>query len=245
MKTAFVSGASGGIGLEICRTLLSNGYNVIAQYNSNKKPIEDLKEEMKNQGLSDFLHLIKCDFNDSLAVKECADFCALKFGGVDAFISNAGIDLYKLYDLTESKEWDEVMNVNLKSAFLLSRRFVKDMISKKAGRIVFISSVWGEVGASIEAVYSASKAGLIGLSKSLAKELAPSSITVNCVCPGVIDTPMNSCFSKEEMKEIVAEIPLRRLGSPTEIAKLVAFLLSEHSSYITGAVITADGGYTL
>ena len=243
MKVAFVSGASGGIGLEICRALIKSEYVVIGQYNSNENSLLNLKIELKEKG--EFLHTVKCDFSKANCVEECMDNLLKKYKKIDLVVNNAGIDLYKLFDMTDNEEWDRVMNVNLKSAFIVTKKAVKEMIWAKSGSIIFISSVWGQVGASMESVYSASKSALIGVSVSLAKELEPSNVRVNCICPGVIDTAMNKNFSFSEMQDIILDIPFKRIGSSKEVADLVAFLVSDKAKSITGEVITLDGGYTL
>ena len=155
------------------------------------------------------------------------------------------ISLIKLFDETTDEEWDNVFNVNVKSAYILTKFSLKSMIARKSGKIINVSSIWGKDGASMECCYSASKSALIGLTKALAKEVGPSNINVNCVCPGVIDTKMNARFSKDEMQDLVNETPLLRLGTANEIAKLIYFLSSNEASFITGQIITADGGFTL
>ena len=153
--------------------------------------------------------------------------------------------LYKLITDTTDAEWDKVFSVNMKSAFKITNGFLKEMIVNQRGKIVNISSMWGLVGASMEVAYSASKSALIGYTKALAKELAPSGINVNCVCPGVIDTPINARFSKEDMAALKDETPLGRIGKPKDVAELVAFLCSDNSDFITGQIIACDGGFTL
>lgn len=245
MKTALITGASGGIGIALCKTFVLEGYKVIAQYNENSKPLENLAKELSSSGINGALSIYKCDFSHPDKTISFIEKVILEHGNISVLVNNAGIDLYKLFDLTEESEWDKVINVNLKSAYILSKHVLKGMLTKKWGRIINVSSVWGMVGASMETVYSASKSGLIGLTKALAKEVAPSGITVNCVCPGVIDTKMNACFSKEEMDSVILDIPVGRLGKPQELADLVCFIASEKAGYLTGAVISLDGGFTL
>ncbi len=166
-----------------------------------------------------------------------------KLGSIDVLVNNAGISSVKMLCDTSLEEWDRVHDVNLKSAFLCSKKVSIAMVHNKWGRIVNVSSVWGQVGASCEVAYSSSKSALIGFTKALAKELGPSGITVNCVCPGIIDTQMNNHLSKEEKEAICQEIPLCRMGEPDEVAHAVGFLADEKSSYITGETISVNGGW--
>lgn len=245
MKVAVVTGASGGIGCEIVKELINNGYFVLCQYNTNVSKLNKLKIELEKVNLAGFLALEQADFCCLDEVESFANKVFLSFKHVDAFINCAGVELYKLLQDTSKEEIQRVMNVNFNSAYLLSTKMVKSMVSRGCGNIVYISSVWGNVGASMETLYSASKSALIGLTKSLAKEVAIANVRVNCVCPGVIDTPMNDCFSSQEKSDLVQQIPAKRFGLPSEIAKLVCFLCSNRASYITGQVITSDGGFTL
>ena len=164
---------------------------------------------------------------------------------IDVIVNNAGIGLYKLITETTIEEWEKVFNVNLTSAYLINNAFINQMINAKNGKIINVSSMWGLSGASMEVCYSASKSAIIGYTKALAKELAPSGITVNCVCPGVIDTAMNARFNNEEIEELKAQTPLGRLGKPEEVAELIYFLSGEQSNYITGQCISIDGGFIL
>ena len=162
---------------------------------------------------------------------------------VDAIVNNAGVSSSGLFvDISES-EWDEMFAINTKGAFLVTKSFLPDMLSRQRGSIVNISSIWGETGAAAEVCYSASKAALIGMTKALAKELAPSGIRVNCVCPGCIDTDMNKCYSDEERAAIAEDIPLGREGTVEEAAHAIEFLSSDAASYITGQVIGVNGGW--
>ena len=241
MKTALITGASGGIGAETVRLFLENGYFVIAQYNKNFSELSALK----NGKYGDYLCAEPCDFSESANVYAFCDRIKASFKHIDVLVNNAGADLFKLITETTEKEWDEIFNVNVKAAFIITNAALESMLRNKRGKIVNVSSVWGIAGAGCEAAYSASKAALIGFTKAVAKEVAPSGINVNCVCPGVIDTKMNDCFSAEEKAELCARTPLGRMGTPEEIAQLVYFLSGEHSNFITGQTITADGGFIL
>ena len=244
MKTALITGASGGIGIKTAELFLKNGYNVIAQYNRNVGPLENLKNSV-GENLAGNIFPVKCNFADSSEVYNMTKDIGRRFTDIDVLINNAGTDLIKLITRTSEKEWDEIFDVNIKAAFILTSFALEKMIDKKRGKIVNVSSVWGKSGASCEAAYSASKAALIGFTKAVAKEAAPSNINVNCVCPGVIDTKMNDCFSETEKKDIIASTPLGRMGRPEEIAKLIFYLCSDDADFITGEVITADGGFIL
>ncbi len=243
MKKVLITGASGGIGIETAQKFLENGYFVIAQYNSNIEPLTALGKQSKD--FSDYLLPVKADLSKDADIENLIKIVKDSFKGVDALVLNAGTSLYKLLTDTTDSEWDKVFNINVRSAFKLSRAFLPYMISKEYGKIVNVSSIWGVSGASMEAVYSASKSALIGLTKALAKEVAPSGINVNCVCPGVIDTPMNARFTDTEKQEIINQTPLKRFGKPKEIAELIYFLSSEKADFITGQVITCDGGFIL
>ena len=245
MKTALITGASGKIGRALVKKFIKEGYFVLCHYSSSAGGICILKEELKKDGFLGNAKFYQADFNDTNAVENLYNQIKKDYGGIDVLVNNAGVDLYGFMDATTEEEFDRVMNVNFKSAFMLSKFALPKMIEEKSGNIVFISSVWGITGASMESIYSASKSALIGLTKSLAKELAPSGIRVNCVCPGVIDTPMNDIFTKEEKQEIINEIPLGRMGRAEEVASLVYFVSSNDASYITGQVLTIDGGFIL
>lgn len=245
MKVALITGASGGIGGETVKTFVRNGYFAVGLYNSGEKQIQILKSSLKAERLSDYFCAFKCNLKSETEIYSFINDFGKSFKHIDALINNAGVDLYKLITDTTEKEWDEVFSVNVKSAFILTKFALKSMIERKHGAIVNVSSVWGETGASMETAYSASKAALIGLTKAAAKEVAESGVRVNCVCPGVIDTKMNDCFSDKEKREIISRIPLSRLGDAREIAELIFFLCSEKAGYITGQIITADGGFTL
>ena len=245
MKVALITGASGGIGRETVKRFVKNGYFTIGIYNSDKTSIDNLINELKNDALEGYFFGVQADFCNDRSVDDAIKTIKENFNHIDVLVNNAGVSLYKLVTDTTPDEWDTVFSVNVKSAFRLISAFLPTMIDRQNGAIVNVSSVWGQVGASMETVYSASKSALIGFTKALAKEVAPSNIRVNCVCPGVIDTKMNDIFTDDEKSDIVSAIPLNRMGSAKEIAELIYFLATEKSAYITGQTITADGGYTL
>ncbi len=241
MKVALITGASGGIGSATAEKFISEGYFVIAFYNTGDSGILALKNKLGKS--ADYLFPVKADLSSALDVKRAFQAVKRSFKHVDVLVNNAGVSLVKTINDTTEEEWDNVFNVNIKSAYLLTNLVLDGMLSLKQGKIINVSSVWGITGASCEVAYSASKSALIGYTKALAKELAPSNINCNCVCPGVIDTKMNSCFTEEEIEGIKSEIPKGRLGTAEEIAELIYFLSSDKADYITGQIITADGGY--
>ena len=240
LKKALITGASGGIGFATALKLYKEGYYIIAQYNKNARAIDELYRQVDGNLLAEQADLSRAD-----GVKNFVETVKKSFKQVDLIVNNAGAGLYKLITQTTEREWDELFSLNMKSAFMITNAFLPEMINNKHGKIINVSSIWGQVGASMEVCYSASKASLIGYTKALAKELAPSNINVNCVCPGVIDTPINNRFSITEMQDLVQETPLGRIGKAEEVAELIAFLASEKSDFITGQVITCDGGFTL
>lgn len=245
MKTAFVTGASGKIGSATVVEFIKNGYFVIGQYNKGEENIYALKENLKSLGLLDYFFSVKSDFNDMEQIKSAVDCVQKSFKSIDVLVLNAGVDLYKLAHQTTEEEFDLLLNVNVKSNFMLTKAFLPSMIEKKKGKIIFVSSIWGQNGASMESVYSLTKSAQIGYAKSLAKEVGLSGITVNCVCPGIVDTDMNQRLLKEELTDIVNQIPMQRMCIPKEVASLIYFLASENGDYITGQAITIDGGWTL
>ncbi len=245
MKVAIITGASGGIGRAIAQKFIDNGYFVVGQYNSGRKSIDEFTKQLKEQGKSDYFFGIKADLSNPQDINHMMDNVLSSFKNIDVLVNNAGVSLTKLITDTTEAEWDKVFDVNVKSAYLITNRVLKGMISKKFGKIVNVSSMWGLIGSSMEVCYSASKASLIGFTKALAKEVGPSNINVNCVCPGVIDTPMNSHLTKEDLTDLANQTPLNRIGKPEEVADLVYFLSSENSKFITGQVISCDGGFTV
>lgn len=245
MKTVLITGASGGIGLAICKTFAEKEYFVSAQFNSNKNSLLSLKEQLNKVNLGDYLSLYKADFCSTCGAENLYKEVIKDFNHVDVLVCNAGVDLYKLTQDTTLDEWRKLFAVNTESAFILSKLCIEQMISRGKGKIIFISSVWGVAGGSLETAYSASKSALIGYTKALAKEVGGSGINVNCVCPGFIDTAMNNRFSEQEVKEIIEKTPLNRVGTSKDVANIVEFLASEKSNFITGQIISVDGGFIL
>ena len=241
MKVALITGASGGLGKAIAQKLIDNGYFVVGQYNSGRKSVVDFAKQLNEQGKGDYFFGVKADLSKTQDIDDMMDNVLKSFKSIDVLVNNAGVSLTKLITDTTLVEWDKVFDVNVKSAYLITQKVLKGMISKKSGKIVNVSSMWGLVGSSMEVCYSASKASLIGFTKALAKEVGPSNINVNCVCPGVIDTPMNACLSTEDRNLCLEDIPLGRFGKAEDVANAVAFL-SEDNFFITGEVINLSGG---
>ena len=236
-KVAIVSGGSRGIGASIVETLASSGFDVVLNYRFSANKANDIASKFSN------VVTFQADVSDHAQVKSLVDFTISKFGRIDLLVNNAGIDFINTLSDTSDSDFDTVLRNNLYSAFYLSKEVSPYMINAKSGLIINISSIWGIVGASCEMAYSVSKAGLDAMTKSLAKELGPSNIRVNSIAPGIIDTDMNSFLSKEELSEIVNDIPLERIGLPSDVADTVLFL--NKNRYITGQVIQVTGGWNL
>ena len=243
LKIALITGVSGGIGKATAKKFIDNGYFVIGQYNLNKKSIDDFYLELEKENKNFQFFAIKCDLSDSKDIANMMDTIEKSFKHLDVLVNNAGISLTKLITDTTLEEWDKIFSINLKSAYLITNRVLKGMIDKKQGKIVNISSMWGVTGASMEVAYSTTKAGLIGYTKALAKEVGQSNVNVNCVCPGVIDTPMNAHLSADDINELKEQTPLNSIGKPMDVANLIYFLCSDEASFITGQVVSVDGGF--
>lgn len=239
-KTAYVTGGAKGIGEAIVRRLCADGFNVAIIYNKSEQRAESLCSELALSGYT--VCAEKCDVSDPSQVKAVFERLSSQLSEPQVLVNNAGVSLWGLFDDTTDEQWESVTGINLTGTFNCCREAVKYMLKNKYGRIINISSVWGQVGASCEVAYSATKAGVIGLTRALSKEYALSGITVNCVSPGVIDTDMMSRFSDEEKREICEEIPMGRMGTPEEVADAVSFFASEKCSYITGQILGVNGG---
>lgn len=240
-KTALVTGASRGIGKAIAERLAKEGYNLAL---TCSKDIDNLKEVAcsleKTYGIKCIAEVV-----DGSSPEQVEEFFSNPFfaeNDIELLVNNAGISYVGLLHEMTPEDWHRVVAVNLNSVFYYSRKVIPMMLSKHSGRIVNISSVWGNVGASMEVAYSTTKGGINTFTKALAKELAPSGIAVNAIACGLIDTQMNACFSDEDLAEVVAEIPADRIGKPEEIAEMV-LKIAESPDYLTGQVITVDGGW--
>ncbi len=210
-------------------------------YNSSEEAAVKIKEEISALGAK--CEIYKCDVSDSEAV--CAMVSAIEkdFGSIDVLVNNAGIAQQKLFDTITDEDFDRIFGVNTKGVFNCSREVSRIMLRNHTGSIINVSSMWGTLGASMEVHYSASKAAVIGMTKALAREVAPSGITVNCIAPGVIDTPMNKGFDEETINALKEETPVGRIGTPEEISKAVLFFANDNSGFITGQVLGIDGGF--
>ncbi|MBQ0083445.1 MAG: 3-oxoacyl-ACP reductase FabG [Clostridiales bacterium] len=242
-KTVVVTGASKGIGADIAMFFAEKGYNVVIGYNNSAESALLLQNSLMENGYSVMAH--KVNVSNMLEVELLMKEAIYHFGTVDILVNNAGVSYQGLLTETHEKDWDNLMNVNLKGVYNCCKAVLPEMIKNKSGKIINISSVWGISGASCEAAYSASKAGVIGLTKALAKEVGPSGITVNCIAPGMIDTKMNDHLSEEDKKAFTDSLPISRIGTTTEIAETVFFLASDAANYITGQTIAVDGGLTI
>ena len=241
MNTAIVTGASGDIGKEICREFLNKNYNVVACCLNNEASAKELVEEYGK----DRVLVIKADISKAEDVKNIYQSTQDTFGSIDVVVNNAAISLHGLVQDATEEELQRIVDINIKGSFFMCREAVKYMIPSHRGSIVNISSMWGEVGASCEVMYSMTKSALIGLTKALAKEVGPSGIRVNCVSPGLIDTKMNSCYTQEDIEAICEETPLMRIGTPLDVAKAVIYLSSGEASFITGQVLGVNGGFVI
>lgn len=234
MKTALVTGGSGGIGSAVCRTLSENGYLVYINYNSSEK---------KALALADTINGIAVKFD--VSDRESVNNAIKSTGHIDLLVNNSGISEIDTFDSVNPDTADRILNINLRGTLNCSRAVLPDMIRNKSGVIINIASMWGECGASCEVDYSASKAGVIGFTKALAKEVAPSGIRVNCISPGFILTDMNRNFSDEDLRMIKEDIPLGIFGTPENIADSVIFLASDKASFITGQILGVNGGMVI
>lgn len=232
-KKVLVTGGARGIGEAICRALSADGWFVYIHCNSSVSEAESLCSELGNS------QVVVADLSSPNAVDIISEACA----DTDAIVNNAGVALVDLFDRVTDMDMRRLFEINLFAPMNITRKLLPQMISKKQGAIVNISSIFGENGGSCEVDYSVSKSALIGFTKALAKEVGPAGIRVNCVCPGIIDTDMNGNLSFDDIESLCDEIPISRVGEPEDVADTVAFLLSDKARYITGAVIDVNGGW--
>lgn len=242
-KTAVVTGGSRGIGRAICLELARGGANVVLCYAGNEAAAQETADACKALGAQALA--VRCDVADPVQVQEMVDTAVKTFGGVHILVNNAGVTRDNLLLRMSEADFDTVLDTNLKGAFLCMKAVARTMMRQRYGRIVSISSVVGLRGNAGQLNYAASKAGLIGLTKSMAKELASRGITANAVAPGFIDTDMTAALGEEARKVLLDSIPAARLGQPEDVAKTVAFLASEDAAYITGQVLAVDGGMAM
>ncbi|HJC12775.1 MAG TPA: SDR family oxidoreductase [Candidatus Agathobaculum intestinigallinarum] len=235
-QTVFITGGSRGIGAACVRAFAAAGWNVAFTYRENRALAGALAEQTGALALS-------ADLHEGMAVSRAVGEARGHFGALDAVVCNAGIAEQKLFQDITDEDWQHMLDVNLMGAVRTIRACLPDLLHRKRGSIVTVSSIWGQSGASCESHYAASKAALIGLTRSLALELGPSGIRVNCVAPGVIDTDMNAMHNEETMQELAAETPLGRIGTAAEVADSILYLCTERASFITGQVLGVTGGF--
>lgn len=243
MSHILISGGTRGIGEAVSSLFLDRGHKVTALYSGN----EDAKNAfVSKKGLnSSNLQVFKCDVSDPIKVNETVKSAIESFDGIDVFVSNAGISLVGLADTFNYEDYRRIMDTNFGGFFNLTHEIIPDMVRRKSGVIIAISSMWGQTGASCEALYSASKGAVDAYVKSLAKELGPSGIRVNAVSPGVINTDMLKSFSQEDLYSLAEETPIGRIGEPLDIAKVVYNLSTDDCSFITGQIIGVNGGFLI
>ncbi len=242
-KVVVITGASRGIGKAEAEKFARQGYQVIANFNRSEKEMKTFSDSMQKQGLA--LIPIQADVSNAEEAQKMVDETLRQFGHIDVLICNAGIARQGLLTDFTPEDWRMMMSVNLDSVFYCCRAALPSMIRRQKGCIITTSSIWGITGASCEVPYSAAKAGVIGLTKALAKEAGPSGIRVNCIAPGVIDTQMNGNLTAEVLEELREETPLCQIGTPEQIADCAYFLAEDAASFLTGQVISPNGGFLI
>ena len=233
-----ITGGSRGIGRAMVERFSKDGHTVTFFYKNNTQAAQELVAKCGAIA-------IRADIRDSQQVNDATDTAVASMGGIDVLINNVGISQFSLLSDLTNDDWDNMISSNLSGAFYVTRRVIPHMVRNKSGRIIMIGSMWGKVGASCEAHYSATKAALRGMTMALAKELGPSNITVNCIEPGVIATEMNASLNDDAISSLCDETPLGRVGQPHEVASLASFLASNEASFITGQCIGIDGGFAI
>lgn len=242
-KTVLVTGGAKGIGASVCRKLAQDGYNIAVCYNTSELKAQELKDELLAFNVD--VEIFKADVSKSAEVFELFENFDRRFGSLYALVNNSGVAEQALFTDITDEMWKKMIDTNLSGAFYCSREAVKRMVKSKEGKIVNITSMWGQVGASMEVHYSASKAGLIGMTKALAKEVGLSGITVNAVSPGVVKTDMISEFSAIDLEALKDDTPLNKIGEPIDVANAVSFLISSGADFITGQVLSVNGGFVI
>lgn len=242
-KVVIVTGGSRGIGKAVVTELAENGYRTALVYNNSEAEALAVADGLKSRGF--VCEAFKCNITSSAQVKSCVCDILNRFGDVFALVNCAGVAQQKLFTDITDEDWHNMIETDLSGTFYFCREVLGRMISNKCGKIVNIASMWGETGASLEVHYSAAKAGVIGLTKALAKEVGLSDITVNCVSPGVIMTDMMSSFTQADVDALKEETPLYKLGNPSDVSGAVSFLLSESADFITGQVLSVNGGFVI
>ncbi|MDC0051510.1 3-oxoacyl-[acyl-carrier-protein] reductase [Acidimicrobiaceae bacterium] len=241
MKTALVTGGSRGIGKAIAYKL-GESANVAVGYSSSKEQATEVVNSIQNNGGNALA--VEIDVTDNDSVEKCFELVEKEFSSVDILVNNAGITKDNIFPRLKQDDWDSVIDTNLTGSFRTSQRAIKGMMKNKWGRILFISSIAGISGNTGQSNYAASKAGMIGLAKTISKELGSRNITSNVIAPGYIDTDMTSFLNDEQKEDIIGQLSIKRVGKPEDIANIVSFLCSDESEYITGQVFPVDGGLT-
>ena len=242
MKTVLVTGGSRGIGKAMVYVFAKAGYNVILNYNNSEQSAKEIMEDLKD--CDGIVEIFKADVSKRYEVDKMLDYIRSEFGHLDVVINNAGISMVGLFTDMSEEDWNKIVAVNLTGVYNVTQSALKNiMINAKCGTIINISSMWGITGGSCEVAYSATKAGVIGMTKALAKELALSNITVNAIAPGIIATDMMyNNYTEKEIEEMTREVPLGRLGTPIEVANLALYMASDNARFMTGQVIGLNGG---
>lgn len=240
-KTVLITGASRGIGKSTAILFAKEGYNVVINYNQSETKAKELVEELKEYNV----YSIKADVSKSIEVKSMIKEAINRYGKIDVLVNNAGVAMEKLFTETTEEEYDRMFNINVKGVYNCLVCVIPDMVRRKEGKIINVSSIYGISGASCEVIYSATKAAVIGLTQGLAKELGPSNINVNCVAPGCIRTDMTSYLNEDEKHQVEEDTPLGVWGEPEDIANTILFLASDKSNFITGQIISPNGGYLI
>lgn len=241
-RTVLITGASRGIGRAAARRFAQEGYRVAIGYCRSEAAAQELSRELSL--LTDVI-AVRADIRRYDEVARMTAVAAEALGPIDVLVNNAGVASYGLFTELTLSEWDRVLGINLNGAVYACQCVLPDMVRRHSGCIVNVSSIWGLAGASCEVAYSAAKAGLVGLTKALAKEVGPAGIRVNCVAPGVIDTDMSAALDEQTREELAAETPLGRLGTPEEAAEAIVFLASDRASFLTGQVLSPNGGFLI
>lgn len=242
-KSVVITGASRGIGRACAVAFARCGYNVLIGYNQNKAAAEETLAAVLSFGVKGVI--FAADISKKDEARRLVSKAMYEFGRIDVLVNNAGIARANIMTDVTEKDFYDLFSLNVGGVYFVSQAVIPEMINAGGGKIVNISSMWGQVGASMETLYSATKSAVIGLTKAMAKELAPSKITVNCVCPGVIDTDMNSCYDEKTMEDLRQRTPLERIGTAEDIAGSVLFLSSDNADFITGEVLSVNGGFVI
>lgn len=242
IPTALITGASRGIGAATAAMLFDAGWNVVINYNHSRAQAETLARVFNERDVPQRAIAVQADISDRASVARLFEETDAQFSTLDLLVNNAGIAQQKLFTDVTEEDWRALAGVHLDGTFYCSQEALRRMIPRHSGRIVNISSMWGQVGGSCEVPYSAMKAGVIGLTKALAQEVGPSNITVNCICPGVIETEMNAILDEETKRELADETPLCTLGTPEDVAAAVLFFASDGAKFVTGQILGVNGG---